>query len=217
MHFQLSNLIFLGVLLSYVAIRGVFAQQTKQNEKVVSKVDALDRMLVLAVFIAGTLLPLVYLFTQWLSFADYRLPPAAVWAGTGVGLVALWLFWRSHADLGRNWSITLEMRKGHELMTSGVYRTVRHPMYAAIWLLSIAQGLLLQNWLAGWAAFAAFAVLYFVRVPREEEMMHQFFGEDYHAYSETTGKVFPRFRKRPNQSLQPTAGRQEDYKGEIRK
>jgi protein-S-isoprenylcysteine O-methyltransferase Ste14 len=43
-------------------------------------------------------------------------------------------------------------------MTHGVYRLIRHPMYAAIWLLSLAQGLLLHNWLAGWAGIALFAL-----------------------------------------------------------
>jgi protein-S-isoprenylcysteine O-methyltransferase Ste14 len=40
--------------------------------------------------------------------------------------LAVWLFWRSHADLGRNWSPSLELREGHELVTEGVYRYVRH-------------------------------------------------------------------------------------------
>jgi protein-S-isoprenylcysteine O-methyltransferase Ste14 len=197
MHLQPSNLIFLAVLLTYIGIRGVFAQRTKSNEKAVSEVNARDRILVLAVFIGSTLLPLAYIFTPWFAFADYQLPRSALWGGVIVSIAALWLFWRSHADLGRNWSITLEMRKGHELVSSGVYRVVRHPMYAALWLLGLAQGLLLQNWLAGWSALVPFAILYFVRVPHEEEMMWRFFGDDYRAYAETTGRVFPRFgRKR---------------------
>jgi protein-S-isoprenylcysteine O-methyltransferase Ste14 len=208
MHLQSSNLIFLAILLTYIGIRGVFAQRTKSNEKVISKVDARDRILLLAVFIGSTLLPLVYLFTRWFAFADYQLPRPALWCGIIVSLAALWLFWRSHADLGRNWSITLEMRQGHELITFGVYQVVRHPMYASIWLLSIAQGLLLQNWFAGWAALVAFAILYFVRVPREEEMMLRYFGDDYRAYAERSGRVFPRVRhNRPNHAIQRTAGR----------
>ena len=51
----------------------------------------------------------------------------------GEGLV------HAHADLGLNWSITLEMRKGHELIVHGVYRRIRHPMYAAIFLFAVAQ------------------------------------------------------------------------------
>jgi len=46
------------------------------------------------------------------------------------------------------------MRKEHRLVTAGVYRHIRHPMYAAIFLWCLAQGLLLPNWLAGWSALA---------------------------------------------------------------
>jgi len=84
---------------------------------------------------------------------------------------ALWLFWRSHVDLDLNWSMALELRLGHQLVRHGVYRSIRHPMYAAIWLFSICQGMLLQNWLAGWSALASFALMYFTRTPREEAMM----------------------------------------------
>jgi protein-S-isoprenylcysteine O-methyltransferase Ste14 len=42
-------------------------------------------------------------------------------------------------------------------------------MYASICLWCLAQGLLLENWLAGWYAFVAFALMYFVRTPREEQ------------------------------------------------
>lgn len=207
MHLQISNLIFLTVLLTYIGIRGAFAQRTKSNQNVVSRVDPRDRILVLAVFVGSTLLPLVYLFTRWFAFADYQLPRPALSCGIIVSLAALWLFWRAHADLGKNWSITLEMRKGHNLVRSGVYRVVRHPMYAALWLLSLAQGLLLQNWLAGWAALVAFAVLYFVRVPREEEMMLSYFGDDYRAYAARSGRVLPRLRhNRPNQAIERTPG-----------
>jgi len=62
-------------------------------------------------------------------------------------IAALWLFCRSHLDLGQNWSQSLEIRKGHQLVTDGVYRFIRHPMYASIWIWCLAQGLLLEN---GW-------------------------------------------------------------------
>src|SRR5204863_5926115 len=118
----------------------------------------------------------------------------ASWAGTLIMAAALWLFWRSHTDLGLNWSQTLEMRKGHQLVRHGVYGSIRHPMYASIWLWDIAQGLLLQNWLAGWTALVAFAVMYFVRTPREEQMMCDVFGQEYRDYMRVTGRLFPRMR-----------------------
>ncbi len=69
-------------------------------------------------------------------------------------------------------------------------------MYASIWLFSLAQGLLLANWLAGWSVFVAFAVMYFVRTPREEQMMCEFFGDEYHEYMRQTGRLVPRLSAR---------------------
>jgi len=186
-HFYLYGLII------YVLIRGRFGARTKHNEKVVSRVDTRDRALVGLVFVGNIILPALYLFTPWLAFADYSLPTAVPWCGAAIMVVALWLFWRAHVDLGLNWSITLEMRKDHELIVHGVYRRIRHPMYAAIFLFAIAQGLLLQNWLAGWAGFVSVAVLYLVRTPREEKMMSEFFGQSYRDYMSTTGRLWPRF------------------------
>jgi protein-S-isoprenylcysteine O-methyltransferase Ste14 len=78
------------------------------------------------------------------------------------------------------------------LITHGVYRTIRHPMYASGSLLSLAQALLLQNWVAGPAGVVAFLPLYFVRVPREEQMMLDHFGDDYRSYAAQTGRIVPR-------------------------
>ncbi len=68
---------------------------------------------------------------------------------------------------------------------------IRHPTYAAHWLWAIAQALLLQNWIAGLAMLASFLSLYLLRVPREEEMMLEHFGEEYGSYMNRTGRVIP--------------------------
>src|SRR5256714_4097432 len=195
MRFQLWNLVYLAGLVIYIALRGVFGGRTKRNKKVVSRVDGRDRALVGIVFIGNIVLPALYLFTPWLDLADYRLPNFVSWGGAAIMIVALWVFWRAHADLGLNWSITLEMRKDHELIVHGVYRRIRHPMYAAIFLFAIAQGFLLQNWLAGWGGFVSFAALYFFRVGPEEQMIREFFCESYRHYMKRTGRLFPRLGK----------------------
>ena len=194
MRIQVWNLVFLIGMIVYVSIRGVFGGRTKRNEKVVSRADTRDRALVAVVFLGSIILPAPYLFTAWLGFADYHLPAFIPWCGAVVMVIALWLFWRAHVDLGLNWSITLEMRKDHELIVHGLYRRIRHPMYAAIFLFAVAQALLLQNWLAGWAGFVTFAILYLVRTPREEKMMCEFFGESYRDYMQRTGRLWPRLK-----------------------
>jgi protein-S-isoprenylcysteine O-methyltransferase Ste14 len=143
----------------------------------------------------GMAAPLVYLFTPWLDFANYDLPGWMGWAGTAAFAAALVLLWRSHADLGLNWSATLRIRSGHCLVTRGIYRDIRHPMYAAHLLWAVAQGLLLANWLAGWAFLAVFVPFYLLRVPHEEKMMLDQFGDEYRAYMARTGRLIPRLRR----------------------
>jgi protein-S-isoprenylcysteine O-methyltransferase Ste14 len=185
------DLVFLAGFIIYVFIRGYYEKQTKGQEKVLRRVDGRERALFVIVFIGSLLMPVLYLFTPLLSLSAYRLPAASPWCGAVVMVLALWLFWRSHADLGKNWSITLEVRAGHELIMQGVYRRVRHPMYAAIFLFGLAQGLMLPNWVAGWSAIVSFTLMYAFRVAREEEMMLERFGQEYRGYMGRTGRLFP--------------------------
>ena len=187
-----SNIVFLVGFIVYVTIRGVFERRARINEKMVRRLDAVEETLLIFVGVGSLLLPVLYLFTPLLAFADYRLPVFAPWLGTALMIAALWLFYRSHADLGKNWSVTLELHKGHQLIRRGIYRSIRHPMYMSILLWGLSQGLLLRNWLAGWSALATFSVLYVVRTPREERMMIEFFGEEYLNYMRQTGRIFPR-------------------------
>jgi protein-S-isoprenylcysteine O-methyltransferase Ste14 len=67
-------------------------------------------------------------------------------------------------------------------------------MYASQWLWVIAQALLLQNWIAGFGGALLYMPLYFVRVPVEEQMMLEVFGEEFRSYAQRTGRVLPRVR-----------------------
>ncbi|HEX5106142.1 MAG TPA: protein-S-isoprenylcysteine O-methyltransferase [Pirellulaceae bacterium] len=192
---QPPNAIFLLGLVVQFLIRFYFARRTKAEKKAVRQIDGMERLLLGLMFPAVLLLPPLYCFTPLLSFADYELPQPVRWAGAVVMVLSLWLFWRSHVDLGQNWSVSLEIREHHQLVTCGVYRWMRHPMYASIWLWGLAQGLMLNNWLAGWAVIPAFAAMYFLRTPREERLMEQQFGDSYRDYARRTGRIFPRFTK----------------------
>jgi protein-S-isoprenylcysteine O-methyltransferase Ste14 len=186
------NVAYLVGFVVFYWIRGVFVRRTKTETKTLRRVDRLEKALLIAMAPPTLLLPLLYLFTPVLAFADYRLPLAVRAIGAATMAASLWLFWRSHADLGQNWSVSLEIRQNHALVERGVYRYVRHPMYAAIWLWAIAQGMLLENWLAGWSVVPAFAAMYFLRTPREERMMCDAFGDDYRRYMQRTGRLWPR-------------------------
>jgi hypothetical protein len=74
MRVQPWDLIYLVGFIAYVSIRGVFERRTSGIEKTVSRMDAREKILLLLVGVGSLLLPLLYLFTPWLRFANYRLP-----------------------------------------------------------------------------------------------------------------------------------------------
>jgi protein-S-isoprenylcysteine O-methyltransferase Ste14 len=136
-------------------------------------------------------IPFLYVATGQPKFATYAFQPWLAGLGTLAFAASLALFFRTHRDLGRAWSLTLEIRDRHALVTHGVYRRVRHPMYTAFWLWALAQALLLPNWIAGPAGLVGFGILFFCRVGQEEAMMLSTFGEDYRAYMAKTRRVIP--------------------------
>jgi protein-S-isoprenylcysteine O-methyltransferase Ste14 len=191
---SIFKIVFVIGFVMVFSIRLSHSLRGRSNRVVVNRNPVRERILLALLSVGVGVLPLDYIVTPWLSFADYRLPAWAGWIGAAIYAAGLWLLWRAHADLGRNWSHTLELRQGHQLVTSGIYGNIRHPMYAFGWLLGIAQALLLWNWVVALVGLASFALLYFLRVPREEQMMLDQFGEEYQNYMKRTGRVIPRLK-----------------------
>ena len=175
-----------------LAIRIPHHSRNQQNAVEADAHDISERLLLTGMWLASMVLPFLVIATPWLDAFDYRLPDMTTWIGLALLVPYLWLFWRSHADLGRNWSPGLEVRTEHELVTRGVYAQIRNPMYAAIWLGAFAQALLIQNWIGGFAVIPAFAAMWFIRVPREEAMMRRRFGAAWDAYVARSGRLLPR-------------------------
>ncbi len=176
-------------------IRVPINKKRKEQKMSTRRISKQEQVLLFLLLMGMFILPILYSASNWLEFADYSLP---VWAG-GLGVVfiasAVFVFWRSHVDLGLNWSPSLEIREQHELITRGIYRLIRHPMYASQWLWVLAQPLLLQNWVAGLLGSLVFVPFYFLRVSAEEKLMLEIFGEKYDAYRQTTGAIFPKLGK----------------------
>lgn len=179
------------------AIRGVYVARAhqwwkKREETADDRMDKLDRLLVSLNSLGLFIVPFLYVLTPWLDFADYHLPVWAGWIGAAFFAVGLWLLWRSHAELESNFSPELQLKEDHVLITEGVFRHIRHPMYSAHFFWAIAQILLLQNWIAGFSLLVGQIPLYIYRIPREEKMMLEHFGEEYRIHMEQTGRFIPR-------------------------
>ena len=153
----------------------------------------LESVLMVAWGMAAGIVPLVFLFTDWLAFADITLPALSGVVGVVLFVVAIWLLDRSHRDLGAGWAPQVEPGTGGTLVTDGVFGYVRHPMYSAHVVWGIAQALLLPNLLAGPLALVLMIPLLALRIPREERALTDEFGDVYRSYMEGTPRLAPRF------------------------
>jgi len=186
-----AKLIWALGLIGWYAIRYPHQRRSRRTARILRRDQARDLARLTISFTGMCLLPAIYVLTGQPNFADYPFQSALAWIGTAMFASSLWLFYRTHKDLGRNWSVTLEIRDRHALVTSGVYRYVRHPMYSAFWLWALAQALLLPNWIAGPAGLIGFATLFFSRISSEEQLMIETFGDDYRHYMNRTSRVLP--------------------------
>jgi protein-S-isoprenylcysteine O-methyltransferase Ste14 len=191
MNAELSLYIYLcGVVLAYL-VRIPFVKQANRGAIQEDRVDFREGLYNILSFLGMFVAPFFDLGKSFASL-DYTAPAWLSWVGTVVLAAGILLLWRAHLDLGRSWSATVRIRAGHALVTQGVYAWVRHPIYAAHWLIALSQALLVHNWLLGLIGLPAFAMIFFYRLPREEAMMLKTYGEEYRAYMQRVGGVVPK-------------------------
>jgi protein-S-isoprenylcysteine O-methyltransferase Ste14 len=186
-----SFVIWALMLVTWCAMRYPAMRRASRQKTRVDRRSTLDISLLVTCTFGLVVMPIVWRLGIFDGFADRGQGIFLVILGALTGIAFLWLFRRSHKDLGKNWSVTLEVREGHQLVTGGVYAHVRHPMYASFLLWGITQALLIPNWIAGLAGLVAVLALYAVRQSREEAMMRDTFGADYDAYCARTKRLVP--------------------------
>ena len=117
---------------------------------------------------------------------------AVGWTLTAGGLIlAVW----SRRVLGRNWSGRNELNADHQLVRSGPYAVVRHPIYSGLIVALAGTALYLGEW-RGLIALAVFGVGFSLRAVREETLLEAEFGAGYREYRDQTGMLTPRIRGR---------------------
>lgn len=155
-----------------------------------------ERIVVSAVILGIWVLPGIYALTPWLNLLDYQQSPWASWAAAAVFLIGLAIRLAAQRTLDRFWSFTLETSQDHQLVTRGIFSCTRHPIYLSLILWAVAQPGLLHNYLAGLAGCAAVLLIWLVRVPREEKLLLERFGEEYQSYMTRVGRLFPKGKLR---------------------
>jgi protein-S-isoprenylcysteine O-methyltransferase Ste14 len=194
--FRIAFFILLGLML---VMRLVFnARVRQQGERIMPDRKAIQHegvglfaTRVVLFFVLITILVLYAINHAWMKALDFTLPAWLRWLGFIIGLFGIALTVWAQLELGRQYSPQLQLRQEHQLVTSGPYSRVRHPVYTAMDGFGLGLALVSANWF-----FLGFFILSLVglwaRVPREEKMMLEQFGEQYQKYMQRTGRFFPK-------------------------
>ena len=188
---SLFKIIYFIQMVVITAVRSAGTTKFRRETTKEDRSSSLDNIL-LGLNGVGMIIPLFYVFSTWLDFADYSLPAWLSWIGVVILAAAAGVWWLTHQARGRNWTPTLGLRENHILVTDGIFKYIRHPMYAAHLLWAIAQPLILTNWIAGFCFLIPQIAQYWLRIGSEEEMMLEHFGIEYRDYMKNTGRFFPK-------------------------
>lgn len=173
------------VFLVYWQLKAARAKTTQRLEPAASRIVRTIVFVIVIVLLSTNFIPLPWLYHQ--------LWPVGLWpfwigaAVTVAGLLfALWA--RQH--LGSNWSRSVTIKEGHELITSGPYALVRHPIYTGILGGFLGTAIALSQ-VRGFVGFALVFVVFWAKLRMEEEWMHSQFGETYATYAHQTAALVP--------------------------
>ena len=123
-------------------------------------------------------------------FTTIIAPPTSLgWIGallTSFGIaLAVW----ARFSLGRNWSAHLKVKENHELVTTGPYAYVRHPLYTGVMLAAFST--MLTGMIFGIGVFIVACIIVPSRIRKEERDMLELFPNEYPAYQKRTKRLVP--------------------------
>ncbi len=192
----MERLAFIAAVLVNFALVARYRRSAQRGERFSLKEEGawIAIPLRLAGLAAFTYLVTYMVAPQLLGWSLIDVPTPLRWVGAiaALGIVPPLLGW-AQRSLGRNVTTTVVIRENHELVTDGPYRFVRHPLYTLGLLLYGSLALLSGSWFLGAILVAAFGVL-LLRLPKEEAMLVERFGDRYRDYMQSTPRFLPRLR-----------------------
>jgi protein-S-isoprenylcysteine O-methyltransferase Ste14 len=188
------RVIVAALLIAFVAHRAFYTRKVQHSPELVVEQPEAQRATRIASLLAvpALLATVVYVIKPgWMSWSALPLPIWLRWLGVGVALGGFVLLQWSQDTLGKNWSDDPKLLQGQQMITSGPYRWLRHPIYAAFLLILGSLLPISANWFVGgmWIVMTGLDIA--SRMRTEEAMLLRQFGDEYRAYMRSTGRLFP--------------------------
>jgi len=175
----------------WVVFFGYWFWSARSTKKVVSSEPTWTRIAHLTAMIVSFTLVLAGEFLPDF-LREPLLPPSFPWEIVGVGISSLgvsFAIW-ARVTLGANWSGAVTLKKGHQIIKTGPYQWVRHPIYTGI-IMNILGSAIVSEEIRGLIAIVLVVVAYLVKIPKEEKLLSKHFPKDYPKYRAKTWKLVP--------------------------
>ena len=162
-------------------------KRTKQRESVLQRLR----------YIAPLLVAFYFLYNSRMQFgvlATYFVPHTAEvqWAGVAIMAMGVAIAFWARVHLGSNWSGVVTLKEGHELIQTGPYRNIRHPIYTGI-LVAFLGNAIVNGQVRGLIALAIIWASFFIKARREEIFLAQEFGPKFDEHTRHTGMFLHKF------------------------
>lgn len=131
-----------------------------------------------------------FLRAPWMSGYAWNRTLGIELLGDALALAGLLVMLWARVVLGRNWSADVVLKEGHELVTSGPYRFVRHPIYSGLLLLALGWAVWRGQYAGFWGLLVVLILLW-VKARFEEQLMIEHFGDAYLGYKSRVKALVP--------------------------
>src|SRR6202790_2723131 len=170
----------------YWAVSALNSKKTKRRETGPQRLAYILPLVVAAILLSRPRAPRGWLGARLLPFSS-----AIEWLGVALvaaGIaIAFWARWH----LGANWSGTVTLKENHELIRSGPYRSIRHPIYTGILLALLGTAVQIGQ-VRSFLAFVVAWLCFYFKARREESFLSEEFGERFAEHIGRTGMFLPR-------------------------
>jgi protein-S-isoprenylcysteine O-methyltransferase Ste14 len=182
------------LIIAFAMHRGYYVRKHGQEQNTLKKrEEGLASKIASLLGLIGFIAVIVYVINPaWLAWASLPFPLWLRWTGVGIALFGFALLQWSQYTLGKNWSDTPRMIQEQSLVTHGPYQFIRHPIYTAFLLILGSSLLISANWLIGFAWIGMTILEVVSRISFEENLMLEYFGEEYREYMGRTGRLLPK-------------------------
>jgi protein-S-isoprenylcysteine O-methyltransferase Ste14 len=109
-------------------------------------------------------------------------------------LLATLLSWTAKRALGRQWRLDAGLSSDHELVMSGPYRFLRHPIYTSLLCVVLGTGVMITPWWLLLLALLVFVVGTEIRVRVEDQLLRSAFGDRFRDYQQSVSAYVPFLR-----------------------